>query len=145
MSLFPAEAVAVGDLYVSIAKNQKVLSHLSVQTYGRHTDRADSYLTGEHKVYNIECIKTGTTLGSWKPGNDHSKWCVTMDQNKPWTCIADVNRAFTQFDRRGGALCINDIDIMSMFKNLVGEKNCPVKMEVDNDSGDDTEPMICSE
>lgn len=126
------------DLYISIAKHSKVRSDLNVQTWGRQKSRSDSYVTGPYKVFNIDCIKT--TLGNWEPGNDHSKWCVTIDQNRPWTCIADVNRASTQFKRPGGALCINNVKITNEFKKLVGKtQDCSKKMDVD--SGEETKPM----
>uniref|UniRef100_A0A4W6BQ74 deoxyribonuclease II n=1 Tax=Lates calcarifer TaxID=8187 RepID=A0A4W6BQ74_LATCA len=96
----------VGDLYVSIAKEVK--SHVNVQTWHSDTEGDISYCKGPENVYNIKSVQI-KDLGEWSPGNDHSKWCV--DENKLWTCIADVNRAKTQFLRYGGALCIKDKNI----------------------------------
>uniref|UniRef100_A0A3Q1JL63 Deoxyribonuclease-2-alpha n=1 Tax=Anabas testudineus TaxID=64144 RepID=A0A3Q1JL63_ANATE len=112
--------VKEGDLYVSIAKSVK--SDLNVQTWQCNKDQVASYCDDTYKVYNVRSVKTGSTPGNWKCGNDHSKWCVTTDETKPWTCIADVNRASTQFKRRGGALCINDKEIMNIFKKIVEKR-----------------------
>lgn len=95
-------------------------------------------------MLNIQMINTGKyKLGQWESTNDHSKWCVSTNQNRPWTCIADVNRADTQFSRHGGALCINNKIITKMFKGLVGntgDKSGQTKMD---DNSADTDPKWC--
>ncbi|XP_044030670.1 plancitoxin-1-like [Siniperca chuatsi] len=113
----------VGDLYVTIA--EAVSSDLDVQTWGCQHGRKPSYcVTGVHKVFNVKTIKTD--LGEWEPKNDHSKWCVAKDQNKHWTCIADVNRALTQYERRGGALCLSNDKIHTIFQRIAGgTEECP--------------------
>lgn len=107
--------VEVGDLYVTIS--EKVNSDVDVQSWGRQHERDGPFCpTNGEKVQNIESVKTG--LGEWDAGDDHSKWCVAVDQNKPWTCIADVNRAKTQYKRPGGALCVKDAEITNIFKSF---------------------------
>ncbi|KAK2818498.1 hypothetical protein Q5P01_024059 [Channa striata] len=97
-----------GDLYVTLTN--RIESHLLVQTWGCQASRAHSFCgPNNHKVENINSVKT--PLGNWKATVDHSKWCVANNPGKPWTCIADVNRAQTQYKRRGGALCINNAAI----------------------------------
>ncbi|XP_018545321.1 plancitoxin-1 [Lates calcarifer] len=112
--------VTVGDLYVSIASLPEVNSDLYVQTWlERSGTPAKSFCPPQgKKVQNIESIHV-TGLGEWERTKDHSKWCVATDQNRPWTCIADVNRADSQFKRRGGALCIMDKDITDTFSLFV--------------------------
>uniref|UniRef100_A0A3Q0SX36 deoxyribonuclease II n=1 Tax=Amphilophus citrinellus TaxID=61819 RepID=A0A3Q0SX36_AMPCI len=112
-----------GDLYFTIA--QETDSDVAVQTWGCQAGGVSSYcLDPKHKVYRVKNINTNTPVGSWMPSKDHSKWCVTKNQGKHWTCIGDVNRAETQYQRRGGALCINNEIIRNMTcsspNNLLG-------------------------
>nr|XP_046230877.1 deoxyribonuclease-2-alpha-like isoform X2 [Scatophagus argus] len=107
----------VGDLYVTIA--QLVGSDLDVQTWGCQSGRSRSYCIPRiAKVINIKTIRTG--LGDWTSKNDHSKWCVAQNQNKDWICIADMNRAPTQYERRGGALCFQNAAVKKIFKIFTG-------------------------
>lgn len=112
---------ADGDLYRTIAR--AVRSHVYVQTWGCQKDRADSDCSGPNHVYNIKTIKK--VLGpasTWSPTKDHSKWCVTnSESSSEWTCIADVNRAQTQYQRRGGALCIENRDVRDKFWEFARE------------------------
>lgn len=97
----------VGDLYLSIAKNIK--SDVYAQTWRCPDDQSDSYCpsgVSSWSVINVEDLIVGNQK-TWNPNVDHSKWCVAKDQNKHWTCIADMNRAVSQFKRFGGALCIH--------------------------------------
>uniref|UniRef100_A0A3Q0SZQ9 Deoxyribonuclease-2-alpha n=1 Tax=Amphilophus citrinellus TaxID=61819 RepID=A0A3Q0SZQ9_AMPCI len=108
-----------GDLYFTIA--QETDSDVAVQTWGCQAGGVSSYcLDPKHKVYRVKNINTNTPVGSWMPSKDHSKWCVTKNQGKHWTCIGDVNRAETQYQRRGGALCINNEIIRNMFMYFGG-------------------------
>uniref|UniRef100_A0A0E9XYI4 Deoxyribonuclease-2-alpha n=1 Tax=Anguilla anguilla TaxID=7936 RepID=A0A0E9XYI4_ANGAN len=64
----------------------------------------------------------------WDDCQDHSKWCVTEDQSNPWTCIVDLNKALSQDERPGGALCIKNSDVREKFKGFIGHKeDCPSK------------------
>uniref|UniRef100_A0A0E9XW82 Deoxyribonuclease-2-alpha n=1 Tax=Anguilla anguilla TaxID=7936 RepID=A0A0E9XW82_ANGAN len=64
----------------------------------------------------------------WNDCQDHSKWCVTEDHSNPWTCIADLNKALSQDERPGGALCIKNSDVREKFKGFIGHKeDCPRK------------------
>lgn len=133
MSLF---VLADGDLYITIA--EIVQSDLVVQTWGRQKGRSPSYCEPEHrKVYNIETINTD--ISSWKSSCDHSKWCVARDQNNHWMCIADVNRAQTQFERYGGALCLNNEIVKNIFQHFVlRSADCTTQNNMDSDT--DCEP-----
>ncbi|KAK2863495.1 hypothetical protein Q5P01_003028 [Channa striata] len=124
-----------GDLYVNIAHDKNVQGHLAVQTWGCQKERAKSFCGDKYNVYNIGSIATG--MGSWKPTSDHSKWFVTTDGGKDWTCIADVNRSQSQFERRGGALCINNKHIAEKFRSFVASKeDCSVAVTHDAECED---------
>ncbi|KAM7368497.1 hypothetical protein PAMP_012836 [Pampus punctatissimus] len=111
-SILPAD----GDLYVTISN--LLNSDLKVQTWGCQKDRDNSYCSpGHYKVLNILSLKTD--LGDWDTKNDHSKWCIATDNNKPWICIADVNRASSQYVRAGGALCFSNEALRLQFSSLI--------------------------
>lgn len=109
-----------GDLYHTIADN--IGSNVYVQTF-KQPYSCESYCpTSGHHVHNVEKVSVSRT--EWERGNDHSKWCVS--QNNDWTCFADSNRAVTQYKRRGGALCINLATVNAKFKTFIIEsEECP--------------------
>ncbi|XP_029299511.1 plancitoxin-1-like [Cottoperca gobio] len=135
------DARAVGDLYTTIANTYS--SEVKVQSWPCKQDTSSCPKNG-HKVINIESI-TITNFGVWKAGNDHSKWCVTTDNNKPLICIADVNRRMSQYKRRGGALCFENEAVRTMFKGFIMDTQpCPDnnkahKMDVDSPSDTDSD------
>uniref|UniRef100_A0A3Q0RM49 Deoxyribonuclease-2-alpha n=1 Tax=Amphilophus citrinellus TaxID=61819 RepID=A0A3Q0RM49_AMPCI len=108
-------AFAVGDLYVTIADELK--SDLYIQTWKSRPDCISETNKG-HELYNIVSVKT--SVGEWKHGSDHSKWCVSV--SKDWTCVADSNREESQFARPGGALCINSKPVTDAFKDLISNE-----------------------
>uniref|UniRef100_A0A8C6TXU6 Deoxyribonuclease-2-alpha n=1 Tax=Neogobius melanostomus TaxID=47308 RepID=A0A8C6TXU6_9GOBI len=100
--------VTAGDLYVQLSRIFK--SDMAAQTWGRQTRKDKSYCEpNQHQVKSV--IEVKTDLDKWTWCSDHSKWAVTTDNNIHWTCIADMNRAETQYERPGGALCIQDQDV----------------------------------
>lgn len=93
-------------------------SDMNAQTWGRQLGRDTTFdETGWRKVMNVKTIKTD--LGEWSDCNDHSKWAVTTAKDVVWTCFSDVNRATSQYNRRGGALCIRDKTVNDYFKSFV--------------------------
>ncbi|KAJ8249765.1 hypothetical protein COCON_G00229810 [Conger conger] len=129
------------DLYFRIAKILD--SDVLVQSWrGSKTDVSDPYSDSdsdcsmEGKAINtVENIVMTVPQGSkrikasWTDCNDHSKWCVTEDERKPlWTCISDLNRALSQDERPGGALCIEGSEVRKEFKAFIDyKKDCPDK------------------
>ncbi|XP_055006546.1 plancitoxin-1-like [Boleophthalmus pectinirostris] len=111
-----------GDLYVKLAA--ALGSDLDAQTWGCQPQRDESFCDLDEKwVMNVEQISTGRiTLGSWPTRKDHSKWAVTTAPAVTWTCFGDVNRSPTQYERWGGALCINDARVNGLFKGFATGK-----------------------
>ncbi|XP_072301464.1 plancitoxin-1-like [Eucyclogobius newberryi] len=105
-----------GDLYVKLADGLK--SDMDAQTWGCQPNRDESFCDINRKhVMNVEKIDSGDKeLGSWSTKNDHSKWAVTTEKDITWTCFGDVNRAASQYERWGGALCINHSDVNKFYK-----------------------------
>ncbi|KAA8594405.1 hypothetical protein FQN60_005239 [Etheostoma spectabile] len=107
-----------GDLYLAIAEEYN--TDVKVQTWGRQHKREDSYC-GLKEVLNIPSVKADLGNGEvkWTASNDHSKWCVSANANNPLICIADVNRAISQYKRPGGALCFENQPASDLFKGLL--------------------------
>lgn len=133
--------LAVGDLYVTIGVEAK--TNVMVQSWGCQVGRAGPYCPpNQYQVLNIKSIKTD--LGQWLPTKDHSKWCIATNLNINLVCIADVNRSPTQYNRYGGALCLNNRPTKEIFRNFLAEQeNCqtPIIMNIppnmDCDSSED--------
>ncbi|XP_075885157.1 plancitoxin-1-like isoform X1 [Nelusetta ayraudi] len=111
-----------GDLYVAIGRHFN--NDVFAQTWGGQPHRDKSFcMTNLPKLYNVKDISNN--VGGWKPSCDHSKWCVLDSQNNHWVCIGDVNRSESQYLRRGGALCIEDENAKTVFRDsVVGYENC---------------------
>lgn len=125
--------VRAGDLYVKLAAGLN--SDLNAQTWGCQPRRDESFCdTDMHRVMNVEDITT--ELGSWSTKQDHSKWAVTTERNIAWTCIGDVNRSGSQYQRWGGAVCIKDAQVNTFFKGYVtkqlqcGKRPLPCDSEI---------------
>ncbi|KAL6728023.1 hypothetical protein Aduo_009836 [Ancylostoma duodenale] len=70
-------------------------------------------------VYDVEEVNL---LGEPFPSSkDHSKWGVSMNVDKPAVCIGDVNRQVSQFNRGGGAVCIEDKKLWQAFHGSVAK------------------------
>ncbi|XP_039635429.1 deoxyribonuclease-2-alpha-like [Perca fluviatilis] len=103
----------VGDLYQTIANIYE--TDVGVQTWGL---QSDSFYDGKHQVDRIKSVKIAG-LGGWPNTKDHSKWCIGKTNNL--ICIADVNRAYTQYERPGGALCFIHKGARDLFKDLINQ------------------------
>ncbi|XP_039634762.1 deoxyribonuclease-2-beta-like [Perca fluviatilis] len=117
-----------GDLYLAIAERYQ--THVRVQTWHSENEACRS---GKYEVIRIASLKAylkninlGKRLVNWEAGNDHSKWCVGKDNNNDLICIADVNRAVTQYKRPGGGLCFRHKEASDLFKDVIaGTEECP--------------------
>jgi len=67
-------------------------------------------------------LQSGGTY-NWKETEDHSKWGVTTETSKPYTCIGDINRMTSQRKRGGGAMCTTNPTVHRMFLGLIKTKD----------------------
>ncbi|XP_076742559.1 deoxyribonuclease-2-alpha isoform X3 [Maylandia zebra] len=100
----------VGDLYVTIADTLN--TNLYIQTW--RSNPGEPSVTGKNKLVTI--MSVDTAAGKWNHGCDHSKWCVSETQD--WMCVGDSNREPSQFERPGGALCINSKRVAEAFREI---------------------------
>ncbi|XP_076732311.1 deoxyribonuclease-2-beta-like [Maylandia zebra] len=106
-----------GDLYVTIADTLQ--TNLSIQTW-----RSDPEESGKRPLFKtgkknelVTIMSVKTDAGEWSHKCDHSKWCVSDIQN--WMCVGDSNREPSQFERPGGALCINSKPVADAFRQII--------------------------
>ncbi|XP_006806078.1 deoxyribonuclease-2-beta-like [Neolamprologus brichardi] len=120
-----------GDLYFYIADTLE--SNLYIQTWRSNPEDTD--ITDENQnLYNIVEVKAGGS--KWEYRSDHSKWCVS--DSKAWMCIGDSNREPSQFERPGGALCINSKHVANAFRTIKTEDSSmepPLKKTLKRSSG----------
>ncbi len=62
----------------------------------------------DEDVLSLCFVASKATHYSWPYTKDHAKWGVAIknnDNDKPWICIADMNRMESQKNRGGASLC----------------------------------------
>ncbi|KAL4475091.1 hypothetical protein ABPG74_001787 [Tetrahymena malaccensis] len=65
---------------------------------------------------------------TYKETADHSKYAVSLDDDKPYVCLGDINRAKSQWKRGGGTVCFSNYDVHRNFKQILSsQQTCPVK------------------
>uniref|UniRef100_A0A668RCF2 deoxyribonuclease II n=2 Tax=Oreochromis aureus TaxID=47969 RepID=A0A668RCF2_OREAU len=117
-----------GDLYVTIADTLR--SNLYIQTW--HSKPEDpNKRPKKYQLVTIMSVKTAA--GSWEHGSDHSKWCVS--DSKDWMCVGDSNREPSQFERPGGALCINSKPVADEFRQIKSITGSNTDSNTDCDTG----------
>jgi len=58
--------------------------------------------------------------------HDHSKWAVSLDRKRPWVCVGDINRMYTQLKRGGGTVCFAHSAVWATFRSAVKSvEECP--------------------
>ncbi|KAL4512090.1 hypothetical protein ABPG72_005092 [Tetrahymena utriculariae] len=65
---------------------------------------------------------------NYKETADHSKYAVSLDDDKPYVCLGDINRAKSQWKRGGGTVCFSNYDVYRSFKQILSsQQTCPIK------------------
>ncbi|TKR82396.1 hypothetical protein L596_016127 [Steinernema carpocapsae] len=108
------------DLYADLVA-AKLQGNIYTQTWLKGNGDLKPSCAKDRQVYNIrELTFPSATFNSSK---DHSKWVVTDTQkgkNASVVCVADINRQKSQFDRAGGAICLQHKGLWRLYRNLVG-------------------------
>lgn len=111
------------DLYGSlVAPNLK--SDLLVASWRQGEDEKmlASNCSGSYKIENIDELELPLQkdeVDNWKYTADHSKWSITKESNKPFTCIGDINRVKSQFRRGGGIVCLGSQHVWKSFNDAI--------------------------
>uniref|UniRef100_A0A4W3HRQ7 deoxyribonuclease II n=1 Tax=Callorhinchus milii TaxID=7868 RepID=A0A4W3HRQ7_CALMI len=97
---------------------QALETDLLAETWQRTKDALPSNCSLPQHVYNILRIKLPGSV-VFLSHSDHSKWCVSQDYSRQWTCIGDINRTYGQMWRGGGLLCTLNPFIYKAFRHSV--------------------------
>ncbi|KAI1891982.1 hypothetical protein AGOR_G00149310 [Albula goreensis] len=103
------------DLYSGLL--QKDLgTAIYAKSWGRMRNPLPSNCSIQHSVLNVKMVQL---YDAFPITVDHSKWCVSVNISRPWTCIADMNRDRSQMSRGGGAVCTDLPAVWSAFSQAV--------------------------
>lgn len=72
----------------------------------------------KYTVYDIVSTKVGNTVLFFSR-SDHSKIAISTEESKPYVCIGDINRKYTQFVRGGGTVCIESHQIWKQYFSTI--------------------------
>ncbi|XP_043253763.1 plancitoxin-1 [Colletes gigas] len=75
------------------------------------------------KVYNVKSLVLEAANVDFSSSRDHSKWSITVTNKTDvhWVCVADINRADTQYSRGGGALCFKQAQLWNDYRNAIND------------------------
>lgn len=130
--LFSKSADLEGDLYAGWLTEQ-LGSTLYVESWrqGFGSPLDSECPRNNYQVSNVNTMRLldgSKTLFEWPYTKDHSKWAISDTQEEGVVCLADINRMASQFKRGGGAVCIKDFRVWTVFSNTIKElEPCPYK------------------
>lgn len=75
-------------------------------------------------VFNVQSVNFSLLNVHFLSSQDHAKWAVTLrthsfPTDNVWVCLGDLNRQFSQFNRGGGTMCLQNRYIWDAFYSLV--------------------------
>ncbi|XP_076183653.1 deoxyribonuclease II [Ptiloglossa arizonensis] len=116
------------DLYANFIAPQ-LQTDLYVQSWLNGRGKLPSSCSGR-KIYNVHSLKFDAANVDFTSTHDHSKWAVSVANRTTahWVCVADINRADTQYSRGGGAVCFERKQVWSDYRNAINDAEpCPRK------------------
>lgn len=75
-----------------------------------------------NRVKNVRTVKWNEKL-SYSTTNDHSKYAVSMNEDKPYVFIGDINHMDSQLRRGGGAVIIKNKELWKAFHSILENYN----------------------
>jgi deoxyribonuclease-2 len=108
------------DLYADLVA-PSLHAGLLVETWPNGKGRMNSSCSGPFWVENVKELdfKSIHPDIDFTTQHDHAKWAVSMDKNRPYVCVGDINRMESQKKRAGGTVCFADRKAWKQFGSLV--------------------------
>ena len=88
--------------------------NIAAETWMRPVNKDTQY------VNNIEEIKWPNGI-IYSESQDHSKYCFSLNKDKPWVFIGDINHQASQSKRGGGGIMIKNITLWNAFYSLIAK------------------------
>jgi len=96
-------------------------TNLIVETWQHGKGNLGPSCKGDYTVVDMSRvgIKTSSKNYSFKTYDDHSKYAISTNEQRPIVCVGDINRQYSQFKRGGGCVCVKNLQLWKTFKKLV--------------------------
>jgi len=109
------------DLYHTfVATELKV--NLNVATWQHGKKNLGPSCKGTYRVTDIRKVKIDVPTRSpisFLNLEDHSKYVISEKNDKPYVCVGDINRQYSQFSRGGGCICIKNLQLWEQFHSMI--------------------------
>jgi len=76
----------------------------------------------EGSVYNLRGVNPNNI--TFASSMDHSKCAFSVNPNKPYVCIGDINRQESQWSRGGGTCCLAHRNLHAVYRSAVNVVEC---------------------
>ncbi|XP_031844247.2 deoxyribonuclease II [Nomia melanderi] len=109
------------DLYADFVAPQ-LQTDLYVQSWLNGRGKLPSTCS-RRKIYNVKSLIFDAANIDFTSSRDHSKWAITVTNRTTthWVCVADINRADTQYSRGGGAVCLKQPSLWIDYRNAIND------------------------
>ena len=117
------------DLYSDLVA-PALKTDLAVETWRRKSGTPiNSTCGGPFKVENVEEVKITAGSGESFPfTDDHAKWAISLERERPFVCVGDINRMESQRKRGGGTVCLSMKPVWKAYYGIIGSlQPCPKK------------------
>ncbi|XP_053986931.1 plancitoxin-1 [Hylaeus volcanicus] len=109
------------DLYADFVAPQ-LQTNLYVQSWLNGRGKLPSTCS-RRKIYNVKSLRFEAANIDFTSSRDHSKWAITVTKKAAahWVCVADINRADTQYSRGGGAMCFKQNQVWNDYRSVIND------------------------
>ncbi|KAF2070022.1 hypothetical protein CYY_008653 [Polysphondylium violaceum] len=111
------------DLYESLLQ-PAIAQNMLISTWrlGAKTTIMPTFCQPNYTYDSVNVEELSIPGGSefqWRYTKDHSKWAISLDQERNYVCIGDINRMYSQYKRGGGSACFVNDKLWNSYYNMI--------------------------